>query len=140
MSVDDVGSTKIIKTSEFENSNSTLRKGQLRDTFSAGSDNFEMKLKDHEHESARASDCWEASHGSTFGCSFFDRLGGRSMPEPLCGFVGGGGDDAQQEKPKRKPHDPKTKSSSEGLTNCFYFVCHAEYKHSSLGSVVYPSA
>ena len=40
MSVDDVGSTKLISTSEVENSNSTFREGQLRDTCSAGSDKF----------------------------------------------------------------------------------------------------
>ena len=34
----DVDSTKLIKTSEVENSNSAFRKGQLRDTFPAGTE------------------------------------------------------------------------------------------------------
>ena len=47
--------------------------------FSAGSDICETKFKDHEleDESARASECWEASCGTEFGCRFFDRLGGQ---------------------------------------------------------------
>ena len=48
MSADDVVST--IKTSEVENTNSAFRKGQLKDIFSAGSDKFETKYKDHEFE------------------------------------------------------------------------------------------
>ena len=54
MRVDDVDSTKLIKTSEVENSNSTHRNGQRRDTSSVGSDNFETKFKDHEPEDTKA--------------------------------------------------------------------------------------
>ena len=47
MSVDDVDSAKLIKTSEVENKNTAFRMEQLRDTYSAGSVIFETNCKDH---------------------------------------------------------------------------------------------
>ena len=78
--------------------------------FSAGSDIFETKFKDHEleDESARASECWEASCGTEFGCRFFDRLAG-----------------------------PETSDFQHA--HSVGFVFHAEYNKTSLGIVEHPS-
>ena len=76
VSVDDVDWTKLVKTSVVEKSSSTVRKGQLRDTCSAGSDNFETEFKDHELEDGTQAlvlfESWEASCVSAIGRRFFD--------------------------------------------------------------------
>ena len=81
VSVDDVDWTKLVITSEDEKSSSTVRKGQLRDTCSVGSDNFETEFKDHELEDGTQAlvlfESWEASCVSAIGRRFFDLCQGR---------------------------------------------------------------
>ena len=111
VSVDDVGWTKPVITSEVENSNSIVRQGQLRDTCSAGSDNFETKFKDHELEDGTQalvpSECREVSCDSAFGRRVL-----RPMPGPLCGIVGGERDDDPKKDPPQNKH--MINNSSEG--------------------------
>ena len=101
MSGDDVDSTKLITASEVDNSNTTFRKEQLRDTCSGGLFFFGDEIEDHELENGTQAPV-PLSAGRhlaarpAFGFRFFDRLGGRSMPGPLCGFVEEGRNDAQR--------------------------------------------
>ena len=149
MSVEDVDSTKLIKTSEVENSNSTFRKGQLRDTCPAGSDNFETKLKDHELEEGTEA-LVPLSAGRHLAAQHSDAGSSTDWVEDRQGRCADSSEKdlmtAKKYKTQKKPHDQKQmrekQCSSEGLTNIvcnirnivfrtptFGFVCPAEYKN-----------
>ena len=123
-------------------------KGQWRDTFSVVSGKNETKYKDHELDDGTKA-LVPLSVGRHLAAQHSDAgssidWGGRSMPGPLCGFVGGVRGDARKEKHTKKnmTEIPKREKqcSSEGPTNItFGFVCLAECGTTSLGSVVYPS-